>query len=34
MNRGEVVTVGTPAEVRDNAEVKRIYLGGTMEAAG
>ena len=33
MNRGAVVTVGTPAEVRDNAEVKRIYLGGTLEAA-
>jgi len=33
MNRGAVVTVGTPAEVRDNSEVKRIYLGGTLEAA-
>jgi len=33
LNRGAVVTVGTPAEVRDNAEVKRIYLGGTLEAA-
>jgi branched-chain amino acid transport system ATP-binding protein len=33
MNRGAVVTVGTPSEVRDNAEVKRIYLGGTLEAA-
>jgi len=32
MNRGAVVTVGTPAEVRDNSEVKRIYLGGTLEA--
>ena len=31
MDRGAVVTVGTPAEVRDNAEVKRIYLGGTLE---
>ncbi len=33
MNRGAVVTVGTPAEVRENAEVKHIYLGGTLEAA-
>jgi branched-chain amino acid transport system ATP-binding protein len=33
MNRGAVVTVGTPAEVRNNVEVKRIYLGGTLEAA-
>ena len=32
MNRGAVVTVGTPAEVRENAEVKHIYLGGTLEA--
>jgi branched-chain amino acid transport system ATP-binding protein len=33
MNRGAVVTVGTPAEVRENSEVKHIYLGGTLEAA-
>ena len=32
MNRGAVVAVGTPAEVRENAEVRRIYLGGTLEA--
>ena len=32
MNRGAVVTDGTPAEVRDNSEVRRIYLGGTLEA--
>lgn len=32
MNRGSVVTVGKPVEVRENTEVKRIYLGGTLEA--
>jgi len=27
--RGEVIAVGTPAEVRADAEVKRVYLGAT-----
>ena len=28
MNRGAVVAVGTPEEVRENEDVRRIYLGG------
>jgi branched-chain amino acid transport system ATP-binding protein len=28
MNEGRVIAEGTPAEVRSNAEVQRIYLGG------
>lgn len=27
LNRGELVAEGTPAEVRENAEVQKIYLG-------
>lgn len=33
MNRGTVVAVGKPADVRENDEVRRVYLGGTMQGA-
>jgi branched-chain amino acid transport system ATP-binding protein len=34
LNRGRVLTVGTPDAIRANAEVREIYLGGgTARAA-
>lgn len=32
MNRGRIIANGAPAEIRDNDEVREVYLGGVMAA--
>lgn len=32
MNRGRIIANGPPAEIRDNAEVREVYLGGVKSA--
>jgi branched-chain amino acid transport system ATP-binding protein len=34
LNRGELIAEGTPAEVRDNARVREIYLGSAAAGEG
>ena len=34
LNQGSLLAEGTPAEIRANSEVKRAYLGGSLDAAG
>jgi len=34
LNQGEMLAEGTPEEIRANPEVKRAYLGGSLDAAG
>ena len=34
LNRGELIAQGTPAEVRDDARVREIYLGSTAAGEG
>jgi branched-chain amino acid transport system ATP-binding protein len=34
LNQGSLLAEGTPDEIRANAEVKRAYLGGSLDAAG
>jgi len=32
LNRGAVIAVGTPTEIRANEEVQRVYLGSASDA--
>ena len=34
LNQGGLLAEGTPEEIRANPEVKRAYLGGSLDAAG
>jgi branched-chain amino acid transport system ATP-binding protein len=34
LNQGTLLAEGTPGEIRANPEVKRAYLGGSLDAAG
>jgi branched-chain amino acid transport system ATP-binding protein len=34
LNQGSLLAEGTPEEIRANPEVKRAYLGGSLDAAG
>jgi branched-chain amino acid transport system ATP-binding protein len=34
LNRGRLIAMGSPVEVRANREVREVYLGGTFAAAG
>jgi branched-chain amino acid transport system ATP-binding protein len=34
LNQGELLAEGTPEEIRANPEVKKAYLGGSLDAAG
>ena len=34
LNRGALIAEGTPAEVRDNAAVREIYLGSAAAGEG
>ena len=34
LNQGSLLAGGTPEEIRANPEVKRAYLGGSLDAAG
>ena len=34
LNQGSLLAEGSPAEIRENSEVKRAYLGGSLDAAG
>ena len=34
LNQGSLLAEGTPDEIRANPEVKRAYLGGSLDAAG
>ncbi len=31
MDQGKILALGTPAEIRDNSEVQRIYVGGEQD---
>jgi len=34
LNQGSLLAEGTPEEIRANSDVKRAYLGGSLDAAG
>ena len=34
LNQGSLLAEGSPEEIRANPEVKRAYLGGSLDAAG